>query len=597
MLTTGSNGEVNISFLDRLRPNHVYVTTIEPRHKPGKRSQIRKSGPSPVNNMASKHSKTIATFGKGASGTEPDIERWGIKGSNLIAMANLGIPVPPGFVLGIDLGKSVAESAEAYTDAIKQTVRTAGDELGERLGRPFGDLENPLLISVRSGAAVSMPGMMDTVLNLGLNSEIVTAFGRQGSNERFAWDTYRRLIQSYAQVVLGLDLDEFELVLEELRAREDCASDAELSSPAMREAADIFMEIVEELSGHSFPQDPYDQLDAALLAVFKSWNTPRATRYRDMHGMAHEGGTAGVVQAMVFGNRNERSCTGVYFTRNPSTGEKKPYGEYMLNAQGEEVVSGIRTPRELTEEARIRAVSDEPSMERLLPDTYAELIAMGDKLEHHFGDMKDIEFTVDDGSLWLLQTRSAKRTPKAAVKAAVAMVDEGIIDETIALSRCDISTLAPMMVSRVEQKSDDVQFAKGLAASPGAVSGRVVFSSDAAVEAKEKGIDCILVRPETDPKDVHGINAAAGILTSRGGLTSHAAVVARGMNKPCITAAMTLKIDLDGQTAMSAGKTIAAGDTLTVDGASGIAWLGEPEIVTPEPDGDLARLLSWRDDD
>ena len=391
-------------------------------------------------------------------------------------------------------------------------------------------------------------------------------------------------------------LEEFELVLEELRARENCGTDAELSGAAMKEAAEIFFEIVEELSGSPFPQNPYDQLDAALLAVFKSWNTSRARRYRDMHAMSHDGGTAAVVQAMVFGNRNERSCTGVYFTRNPSTGERKPYGEYMLNAQGEEVVSGIRTPHELTEEARIRALSDAPSMEKLLPEAYLELISTGEKLEQHFGDMQDIEFTVDADKLWLLQTRAAKRTPKAAVKVAVAMVGEGVISEADALSRCDISTLAPMMVSKVAPGADDIQFAKGLPASPGAVSGKVVFTSEQAVESKQKGEDCILVRPETDPKDVHGINAAVGILTSRGGMTSHAAVVARGMNKPCITAAMTVKIDQTSQTSTSAGKTIAFGGILTIDGASGIAWLGTPKIITPEPDGDLAKLLSWRDE-
>ena len=545
--------------------------------------------------MAFDKTNLIVSFGDGGTVVAPDPALWGIKGANLIAMAGLGIPVPCGFVVGIDVGVAHGDADVELDNLVRNAVRAAVDDLGQTLDRKFGDAENPLLISVRSGAAISMPGMMDTVLNLGLNEEIVEAFVRQGGEEHFAWDTYRRFVQSYAQVVLDLVPEEFELVLEELRARENCGSDAELSGPAIKEAAGIFVEIVEELSGNPFPQNPDEQLDAALLAVFKSWNAPRAIRYRDMHSMPHDGGTAAIVQAMVFGNRNERSCSGVYFTRNPSTGEKKPYGEYMPNAQGEEVVSGIRTPRELTEEARIRALSDGASMEKLLPDAYDELIATGEKLERHFGDMQEIEFTVDGGKLWLLQTRTGKRTPKAAVKIAVAMVDEGTISQKDALSRCDLSTLAPMMVSEVNAGDGDIQFAKGLPASPGAVAGKVVFTSEQAVDSNDKGIDCILVRPETDPKDVHGINAAVGILTSRGGMTSHAAVVARGMNKPCITAAMTLKIDQENQSCVSVGRTVLLDDVLTIDGGSGLAWLGEPKIVTPEPDGDLATLLAWSD--
>ncbi len=520
----------------------------------------------------------------------------GIKGANLAEMAQLNMPVPPGFVVSVALGKNIASGDNTLAPSEREAVRNAILLIEKEMGRSFGGENKPLLVSVRSGASVSMPGMMDTVLNLGLNSKTVKALAKETGDERFAWDTYRRFVQSFAQVVLGLELDEFEVILEEMRNRNNVDADAELPASALKEIASVFLEIVEQITGAPFPQDAHEQLDLALLAVFNSWNTKRATRYRDIQAIPHDGGTAAVIQAMVFGNRNEQSCTGVYFTRNPSTGEKKPYGEYMLNAQGEDVVSGIRTPMELTEADRARALSDNPSMEKFLPEAFDHLIAAGTSLEIHFGDMQEIEFTVESGRLFLLQTRNGKRTPKAGLRVAVEMAQEKVITKEQAVERCDMSSLSAMLVSRVEPTDDAVMVTKGLPASPGAATGQIVFTSDEAVAFREAGKDCILVRPETDPKDIHGMYAATGILTTRGGMTSHAAVVARGMGKPCITAAMTLKIDLANQICSCAGKILAAGDIITIDGVSGIVHQGPQPIVIPEADGELALLLSWKDE-
>ncbi|MFD0915923.1 pyruvate, phosphate dikinase [Pseudahrensia aquimaris] len=536
----------------------------------------------------------IFPFGIGGEPCAADPEAQGIKGANLITMSALGVPVPPGFVVGTEAGRILASDDAIMGAGMGQAVRDHIDDLSKALGRSFDDPQNPLLVSVRSGAAVSMPGMMDTVLNLGLTRDAVPHLAKSTGDERFAWDTYRRFIQSYSLVVLGLENEDFELVLEQMRAREDVASDSELSAAAMRNVAKIYSEIVEEMTATPFLQDPYEQLFGALMAVFRSWNTPRAKRYRDMQSFSHDGGTAATVQSMVFGNRDQNSCTGVYFTRNPSTGEAAAYGEFMLNAQGEEVVSGIRTPQELTKEARRRSLSEKPSMEEELPEAFAELIELGGKLEAHFKDVQEIEFTVESSKLYLLQTRSAKRTPKAALKSAVAMAKEGILSRSEAVSRCDEAILTPMLVSKLAPPKDAKRFAKGLPASPGAVSGEIVFTSDDAVAARDAGRAVILVRPETDPKDVHGMDAAIGILTSRGGMTSHAAVVARGMNKTCITAAMGLKIDAVAGTCSCLGTVLKAGDTISLDGTSGEVYAGEIPIVTPEPDGELAELLSWR---
>ncbi|MEP0943642.1 MAG: pyruvate, phosphate dikinase [Rhizobiaceae bacterium] len=538
----------------------------------------------------------LFAFGFGDAAVVPDKDLMGTKGANLAEMTNIGLPVPAGFVLNAQLGQRVAAGADDLDATISQQVRAAVTRLQNLMDRQFGAGPNPLLLSVRSGAAVSMPGMMDTVLNLGLNSETVEALSQQTGDPRFAWDSYRRFIQSFASVVMDVDGAEFEDVLDDFRQRNGVETDAELSAADLQEATQIFLQLVEQTSGEPFPQDVFTQLELALMAVFHSWNTSRARRYRDMYGLSHEGGTAAVIQAMVFGNRDQNSCTGVYFTRNPSNGEAAPYGEYMPNAQGEEVVSGIRTPMELTEAARAMGLSDNPSMEKQLPNVYSALIEFGGHLEKHFRDMQEIEFTVESGELYLLQTRSGKRTPKAGLKIAIAMVDEGLISKGEAVQSCDMTALEAMLVSRVDAPPGTAFVAKGLPASPGVATGAIVFSSDEAVAQREQGRDTILLRSETDPRDVHGMHAAAGILTTRGGMTSHAAVVARGMAKPCITAAMMLKIDLASQTCSASGLELKAGDIITIDGSAGTVYIGEQPVKTPQPDGDLATILAWQQD-
>lgn len=535
----------------------------------------------------------LFAFGIDAGARTPDVAIMGAKGAGLVAMHALGLPVPPGFILGTSLGGTLADETSQLGDDVLLAVQGTVEKLEQTTGRKFGDTQKPLLLSVRSGAAASMPGMMDTVLDLGLNAQTVEALAAETGDERFAWDSYRRFIQSFSQVVLELDDDPYEMALEDMRERCGVDADSDLPAEALKELAGQFLEIVEGSALEPFPQDVTVQLSLALIAVFKSWNTKRARTFRDMHGISHEGGTAATVQAMVFGNRDERSCSGVYFTRNPSTGANRPYGEYIANAQGEDVVSGVRTPMELTEESREVALSDNPSMETLLPEAYGQLLEAGQKLEAHFGDMQEVEFTVESGRLYMLQTRTARRNPKASLRVAVEMAKDGLITRVQAVERCTEEMLAPMLVAKADATGAK-HFAKGLPASPGAVSGEIAFTSERAMEVAEVGRSVILVRPETDPRDVHGMNAATGILTSRGGMTSHAAVVARGMGKPCITAAMALKIDIDAQSCSSAGQVLNAGDIITIDGGTGMVYPGKLPVVKPEPDGDLATLLEWK---
>ena len=539
-------------------------------------------------------SSMIFPFGGSAAVSVPDRQAMGTKGANLVEMTTIGLPVPPGFVVHADIGRQIVQGKDALDEAMQSAIVSALHAIEQNLDRVFGGDKKPLLLSVRSSAAVSMPGMMDTVLNLGLNGTTVEALARETGDERFAWDSYRRFVQSFSQVVLGMDGGEFEFILEELRAQRHVDTDAELSAEALQELTSAYLEIVQEQTGRAFPEGAIDQLHLAMAAVFNSWNTPRARRFRDIQGHDHDLGTAAIVQAMVFGNRDQQSCTGVYFTRNPSTGVRMPYGEYMPNAQGEDVVSGIRTPMELTEAARIAAMSDNPSMEKVLPTAFDALLAAGNQLELHFRDMQEIEFTVESERLFLLQTRNGKRTPKAGLKLAVDMVTEGLISKAEALDSCDMHALEAMLVAKVQTDKAEPMITKGLPASPGAVVGEIVFTSDAAVAAQKQGRQVILVRPETDPKDVHGMHAAIGILTSRGGMTSHAAVVARGMAKPCITAAMSLRIDVQSESAKAVGQVLNAGDIITIDGGSGAVFRGAQPIILPEPDGELATLLQWQ---
>lgn len=536
----------------------------------------------------------VFPFGSDAPTLEPDSVQMGNKAAGLIELGNLGLPVPPGFVLGTALGKRFAQGQTALSGIECKKISVAIQRLEAQTGRIFGGGERPLLISVRSGATQSMPGMMDTVLNLGLNNETVEILAQETGDRRFAWDSYRRFIQSFSQVVLEIDGDPYEDTLEDIRQRTGVETDAELPAEALVEAVSLFLQIVEGTVLEPFPQDVELQLNLAIAAVFKSWNTSRAIRYRELHKIPHDGGTAATIQAMVFGNRDENSCSGVCFTRNPSTGTIEIFGEYMPNAQGEDVVSGMRTPMELTEIARHNAGSENLSMEKRFPQAFDDLVEAGRKLERHFKDMQEIEFTVESGRLFLLQTRTGKRNGRAALKIAVDLAQEGVITRSQAVDRCGEEMLAPLLVARARPPEDTRPFAKGLPASPGAVSGAIVFSSDEAQMMAETGREVILVRPETDPRDVHGMNAAAGILTARGGMTSHAAVVARGMGKPCITAAMTLKIDPQAKSCSSLGTTLQQGDAVTLDGSTGLVYAGTIPTAFPEPDGDLAVLLKWK---
>ncbi|MEL6750769.1 MAG: PEP/pyruvate-binding domain-containing protein [Pseudomonadota bacterium] len=536
----------------------------------------------------------VFRFGYGDSHVEPDPERLGNKGAGLVSMASAGLPVPPGFIVGTETGARVLGEGEGFREQVKASVRAALHDLEELAGYRFGDAEKPFLVSVRSGAAVSMPGMMDTVLNVGLNDITTHAIATLTGDDRFAWDTYRRFVQSYAAVVLGIEASLFDGVMEEARERHGVESDSELPAEDLRALTEAFREIVAEETGEPFPQDVETQLERAMVAVFRSWNAPTARDFRRLTGVQAQG-TAAIVQAMVFGNRDARSCTGVYTTRNPSTGAKEPYGDFIPNAQGEDVVGGAYSGFELTEAARERSFSEGPSMEALFPEAHAALLAMGADMEQRFGAPQEIEFTVESDKLWLLQTRSAKLLPAARVRVAVDMVGEGLISRAEALRSCPREEVSAMVTSRVVPGGDR-PVARGLAAGAGAVSGNVVFTSEAAVEAKERGEDVILMRPTTDPRDVRGMAASVGVITSRGGQTSHAAVVARSLNTPCIVGATSLAIDPAEGTCRVLDQTIRTGDRITMDGKSGFLYLGDQPLDRPDPSPDIAALLQWHEE-
>ncbi|NNC51594.1 MAG: pyruvate, phosphate dikinase, partial [Erythrobacter sp.] len=462
-------------------------------------------------------------------------------------------------------------------------------------GKGFGDAADPLLVSVRSGAAISMPGMMDTVLNLGLNDETVEGLANTSGDERFAWDSYRRFIQMYGDVVLGVDHGLFEEALEITKEDNGYYADTELSANEWKTLVAEYKSIVEQELGKPFPQDPIEQLWGAISAVFDSWDTERAKVYRRLNDIPHDMGTAVNVQAMVFGNMGDTSATGVAFTRDPSTGEKAYYGEWLVNAQGEDVVAGIRTPQYLTKAAREAAGADKPSMEEAMPEAFAELAHLFDLLEKHYTDMQDIEFTVQQGKLWLLQTRNGKRTAKAALKLAVDMVGEGLIDERTAILRVDPMALDQLLHPTLDPDAPRDVMTTGLPASPGAASGKIVLDADTAELWANRGEKVILVRVETSPEDIHGMHAATGILTARGGMTSHAAVVARGMGRPCVSGASQVAIAREGRTLTIGNRDLKEGDTITIDGANGQVMAGEVATIEPELAGDFGTLMEWAD--
>ncbi|MGV3555346.1 MAG: pyruvate, phosphate dikinase [Croceibacterium sp.] len=544
--------------------------------------------------------QTVYHFGGGAALEDPRVKDKtvvGGKGANLAEMASIGLPVPPGFTITTEECLAYNAGGRTLSDAlkaeIKQGIAHIEQATGCRFGVPGADI--PLLVSVRSGARVSMPGMMDTVLNLGMDEQAVQSLAQTSGDARFAWDSYRRFIQMYADVVMGADHGLFEEALEIAKEDAGVHLDTDLGERELSELSSRYKAIVREETGREFPDDPWDQLYGAIGAVFDSWESDRAKVYRRLNDIPHDWGTAVNVQAMVFGNMGDTSATGVAFTRDPATGEKAYYGEWLVNAQGEDVVAGIRTPQYLTRAARERAGAKPLSMEEAMPEAYAELARVFELLERHYRDMQDIEFTVQQGKLWMLQTRSGKRTAKAALKLAVDMAGEGLIDESEAVLRVDPMALDQLLHPTLDPEAPRDVLAKGLPASPGAASGKIVLDADTAESWAGRGDKVLLARVETSPEDIHGMHAAQGILTARGGMTSHAAVVARGMGRPCVSGAAAVSIDLAARTLRIGGRELAEGDTLTIDGATGEIMAGEVATIEPELSGDFGTLMDWAD--
>ncbi|BAU91793.1 pyruvate phosphate dikinase [Methylorubrum populi] len=540
--------------------------------------------------------KWVYSFGDGKAEGEASMRNLlGGKGANLAEMSNLGLPVPPGFTITTEVCTYYYEHGETYPAELKDAVNAALDTVGRLTGRRFGDADKPLLVSVRSGARASMPGMMDTVLNLGLNDTTVEALAKDADDERFAYDSYRRFITMYSNVVLGVEHHAFEEALEHYKEQKGLNLDTDLKADDWKHLIGVYKKIVRDEHGSDFPQKPEDQLWGAIGAVFDSWMIPRAKKYRELNNIPESWGTAVNVQAMVFGNMGDTSATGVAFTRNPSTGESALYGEFLINAQGEDVVAGIRTPQDITEKARIEAKSDKPSMEKAMPESFAELTRIYGILEKHYRDMQDMEFTIERGKLWMLQTRNGKRTAKAALRIAVELAGEGLISKEEAIKRIEPGALDQLLHPTIDPNAERKVIATGLPASPGAAVGEIVFNSEAAEAAKKAERRCILVRIETSPEDIHGMHAAEGILTTRGGMTSHAAVVARGMGKPCVSGVGSIRIDYKAQTLTVGGVTLKAGDVITIDGSTGQVIQGEVKMLQPELSGDFAALMEWAD--
>jgi pyruvate, orthophosphate dikinase len=538
----------------------------------------------------------VYTFGDGKAEGDAGMKNLlGGKGANLAEMSNLGLPVPPGFTITTEVCTYYYDHVQSYPTELTEQVAAALADVGRLADRTFGDAENPLLVSVRSGARASMPGMMDTVLNLGLNDNTVDAVARAAGDQRFAYDSYRRFITMYSNVVLGIEHHHFEEALDEYKDRKGYNLDTDLTADDWKTLIGRYKTIVEKELGKPFPQDPQEQLWGAIGAVFGSWMNARAIKYRELHDIPASWGTAVNVQAMVFGNMGETSATGVAFTRNPSTGEKELYGEFLINAQGEDVVAGIRTPQDITERARVASGSDKPSMERAMPEAYAELVRIYGILERHYRDMQDMEFTVERGKLWMLQTRNGKRTAKAALRIAVELASEGLIGQDEAVNRVDPASLDQLLHPTIDPNAERKILASGLPASPGAASGEIVFNSDDAETAKKAGRKVILVRIETSPEDIHGMHAAEGILTTRGGMTSHAAVVARGMGKPCVSGAGSIRVDYAAQTLTVAGQSLRKGEIITIDGSAGQVLIGQVKMLEPELSGEFATLMGWAD--
>ena len=543
--------------------------------------------------------QTVYHFGGNADHSDPrqkDKTITGGKGANLAEMASIGLPVPPGFTITTEECLRYLDLGGDFPEDVRNAVADGVAHVEHTVGKKLGDAADPLLVSVRSGAAVSMPGMMDTVLNLGLNDETVKGLAQTSGDARFAWDSYRRFIQMYSDVVLGLDHGLFEEALEIMREDNGFYSDTEMEAQHWEALVGEYLKIVANEQDEPFPQDVQTQLWGAIRAVFDSWDSERAKIYRRLNDIPHDLGTAVNVQAMVFGNMGDSSATGVAFTRDPSTGENVFYGEWLVNAQGEDVVAGIRTPQYLTKARREEAGADKPSMEEAMPDAYAELAHVFDLLEKHYKDMQDIEFTVQEGKLFLLQTRTGKRTAKAALKMAVEMEGEGLIDRKTAVLRIDPMALDQLLHPTLDPDAPRDVLTSGLPASPGAASGKIALDADTAELWSNRGDSVILVRVETSPEDIHGMHAAKGILTARGGMTSHAAVVARGMGRPCVSGASGVSIDKNARTLRIGSAEMAEGDVITLDGGNGQVMRGLVPTIEPELAGDFAKVMEWADE-
>ena len=516
----------------------------------------------------------------------------GGKGANLAEMAGIGLPVPPGFTVTTEVCTAFYANGKRYPDGLEAEVAEALEQIERVVGRRFGDANEPLLVSVRSGARVSMPGMMDTVLNLGLNDETVRGLQASSGDARFAWDSYRRFVQMYGSVVLGVGHHHFEEIIEDVKNELDVLEDTALGAEAWQQVVESYKDLVQRETGAPFPQVPHDQLWGAIGAVFGSWMNPRANTYRRLHDIPAAWGTAVNVQAMVFGNMGEDCATGVCFTRDPSTGENLFYGEYLVNAQGEDVVAGIRTPQPMSE---AKAKDGELPMERVLPEAYRELMGVRETLERHYRDMQDIEFTVQQNKLYMLQTRSGKRTAAASLRIAIEMAEAGLISHEEAIRRVTPGSLDQLLHPTLDPKAERTVISRGLPASPGAAAGAIAFSSEEVEQRASRGEDVILVRIETSPEDVHGMHAARGVLTTRGGMTSHAAVVARGMGRVCVAGCGGIRVDYKQQTLSAGGHVLKAGDWITLDGSTGEVFAGRVATIEPTLSGDFATLMGWAD--
>ena len=545
---------------------------------------------------ASATTQWVYGFGGGsAEGSAAMKDLLGGKGANLAEMSALGLPVPPGFTVTTEACVHYFQNGQSYPQGLEAEVAAGLAKVEAITGKAFGDAGNPLLVSVRSGARASMPGMMDTVLNLGLNDATVEGLAKLSGDRRFAFDSYRRFIQMYSNVVLGLEHSAFEEILDDHKDRLEVTVDTALSAEDWEKVVADYKAAVKRQLGADFPQDAKAQLWGAIAAVFQSWMNDRAKFYRRMHDIPESWGTAVNVQSMVFGNMGETSATGVAFTRNPSTGEAKLYGEFLINAQGEDVVAGIRTPQSLTRAAREEMGEKAPSMEEAMPQVFAQFREVVGRLETHYRDMQDIEFTVEQGRLYMLQTRNGKRTAKAALKVAVDLVDEGVLTPNEAVMRVEPSSLDQLLHPTIAPDAERDVIGAGLPASPGAATGEIVFDADEAERLAELGRAVILVREETSPEDIHGMHAARGVVTCRGGMTSHAAVVARGMGRPCVSGAGEIHIDEQGQSFSARGRTFKAGETITIDGSKGEVLFGAVKMIEPELSGDFQKLMGWAD--